>query len=284
MVKPTWRNAAGKPVMMGVLNCTPDSFSDGGVHFDTHAAIQAGLAMSEAGASLIDVGGESTRPGAVPVSLQEELERVIPVVKALASAGCAISIDTMKAEVMRQAISAGAVLVNDVTALQYQPESMAVVAESGVDVCLMHMQGDPESMQERPHYENVFEDVCAFFEARIQVCMQAGIARSSMILDPGIGFGKRLEDNLELIRRIPELKSRFSLPVLMGVSRKSFLGLLTGANVDDREFETAAAVALCTCLGADIHRVHDVVAHTKVVQVAQAIAHSSFPNCPSEVV
>ena len=261
---------------MGVLNCTPDSFSDGGSFVDDEvdvaSAVAHGLSMARAGgASIIDVGGESTRPGSKPVSVDEELQRVVPVVRELSSQGCTVSIDTMKAEVMRQAIAAGASMVNDVSALAHDPESLAVVAASGVDVCLMHMRGTPESMQLQPEYDDVLAEVLFYFEQRLEACLKAGIAESSILLDPGIGFGKRLEDNLALIVGIAAIKRRFSLPVLLGVSRKSFLGVLTGSPVEDREIETAVAGSFGIAAGADMLRVHDVDRQGRGIRVASAL-------------
>ena len=257
---------------MGVLNCTPDSFSDGGSHADASAAAAHGLAMQHDGAAIIDVGGESTRPGAVPVSLDDELARVLEPVRQLAAASCYVSIDTMKAEVMRQAIAAGASMVNDVSALSHDPGSLAVVAESGVDVCLMHMQGNPATMQQQPAYGDVVSEVSAFFEARIEACRKAGISGDAILLDPGIGFGKRLEDNLALIASLDVFKRRFGMPMLLGVSRKSFLGLLTGQPAQDREIETAAAGAIGVFQGADVLRVHDVALQRRATVVAAALA------------
>ncbi|MDX8407779.1 MAG: dihydropteroate synthase [Mariprofundaceae bacterium] len=262
----------GDAWMMGVLNCTPDSFSDGGLHAGAESAVAHGLELCAQGAHLIDVGGESTRPGAASVSLNDELARVVPVVRALAGQGAAVSIDTMKAEVMRQAIAAGACLVNDVSALSHDAGSLEVVADAGVDVCLMHMQGNPETMQQQPQYDDVLSEVMHFFEARIKACVTAGIAESSILLDPGIGFGKRLQDNLALIRGIGAIKKSFAMPVLLGVSRKSFLGMLTGSAVDDREIETAAANAVGIVAGADVLRVHDVALHKRAARVASALA------------
>jgi len=257
---------------MGVLNCTPDSFSDGGNFVDAEAAIAHGLAMFEQGAAIIDVGGESTRPDAEPVSLQDELQRVMPVIEALVEQGCPVSIDTMKAEVMSQAIAAGASLVNDVSALTYDADSLSLLASTGTDVCLMHMQGSPKTMQQQPLYDNVVEDVSVFFAQRIEACLQAGIESSSIILDPGIGFGKSLDDNLTLIQAIPLFKQRFAMPVLLGVSRKSFLGQLTSSPVSDRELETAVAGGMGIAYGADILRVHDVVVQKRAIQVASALS------------
>ena len=248
---------AGQPAwVMGVLNCTPDSFSDGQPMWDVDNHVRQAKLMLTQGAHLIDVGGESTRPDASPVTLEDELKRVIPVIQALPK-GTHISIDTMKAEVMRQAIAAGATMVNDVSALTADEESMNVVAKSGVDVCLMHMKGTPDTMQKNPEYQDVVGEVVSFFEQRIEACLSVGIQKSSIILDPGIGFGKRLEDNLQLIVNIQRLKDRFGLPVLLGTSRKSFLGLMTDSGVEDREVETAVSSAIGIFCGADMIRVHD---------------------------
>jgi len=262
--------ADGDAWIMGVLNCTPDSFSDGGMHVRLDDAVQHAESMWKAGAVIVDVGGESTRPGSEPVSGQEELMRVIPVVEALNKKNISVSIDTSKTEVMRQAIAAGACMVNDVTALTGDAGALDVVAESGVDVCLMHMKGAPATMQKHVHYDDVVDDVMAFFEARVAATQAAGIAEHSILLDPGIGFGKRLEDNLALISAIPRLK-RLGFPLLMGVSRKAFLGALTGAAVEDREIETAAAVTGCILAGADVVRVHDVQAQVRAVKIASAL-------------
>ncbi len=224
MVSCWHRPVDGDAWIMGVLNCTPDSFSDGGHYVDFEAAVAHALAMFSSGAAIVDVGGESTRPGAQSIVVDEELRRVVPVVRELVQQGCRVSIDTMKAEVMRQAIRVGASLVNDVSALRHDPESLGVVADTGVNVCLMHMQGNPGNMQQQPKYDDVLTDVLYFFEQRIEACLAAGISESSILLDPGIGFGKRLQDNIVLIHGIREIKKKFSMPVLLGVSRKSFLG------------------------------------------------------------
>lgn len=277
-----WLRSEGERAwIMGVLNCTPDSFSDGGQFVEAgdqavnvDAGLHHALIMHEQGADIIDVGGESTRPGSRPVTLGEELSRVIPIVQSLKSHELTISIDSTKAEVMRRAIDAGASMVNDVTALAGDEESLSVVAESGVDVCLMHMQGTPETMQVKPGYSDILSEVLIFFESRIEACLKAGIAESSIIIDPGIGFGKRLEDNLALIANIDVIKRRFNLPVLMGVSRKSFLGELTGADVNSREVETAAAVSVSVFAGCDLLRVHDVGMQRKAISIASALRDS----------
>jgi dihydropteroate synthase len=276
MVSGWHRPDNGDAWIMGVLNCTPDSFSDGGCYINTEMAVAHGLSMFSSGAAIIDAGGESTRPGAKPVTVDEELCRVIPVVRGLVQQGCRVSIDTMKAEVMQQAIKAGASLVNDVSALRHDPESLDVVADHGVDVCLMHMQGRPEDMQQQPKYDNVVVDVMRFFEQRIEVCLSANISESAILLDPGIGFGKRLQDNLALIHGIGEIKKRFSMPVLLGVSRKSFLGLLTHSPVDDRELETAVAGGFGIAAGADMLRVHDVDLQGRAIRVASALSASAL--------
>jgi dihydropteroate synthase len=272
MVSSWHRPDDGDVWIMGVLNCTPDSFSDGGCYIDTETAVAHGLSMFSSGAAIVDAGGESTRPGAKPVAIDEELRRVIPVVRGLVKQGCRVSIDTMKAEVMQQAIKAGASLVNDVSALRHDPESLDIVADTGADVCLMHMLDGPENMQQLPKYDNVLVDVMRFFEQRIEACLSSNISESSILLDPGIGFGKRLQDNLVLIQGIGEIKERFSMPVLLGVSRKSFLGLLTHSPVDNRELETAVAGGFGIAAGADMLRVHDVDLQSRAIRVASALS------------
>jgi dihydropteroate synthase len=262
--------AEGHAWIMGVLNCTPDSFSDGGLFIDNASQLKHAEAMVSDGAAIIDVGGESTRPGAHPVTQQEEMRRVLPVIESLAEKGIPVSIDTSKAVVMRAAIAAGACMVNDVTALGGDPDSMVAVAESDVDVCLMHMRGTPLTMQHQVRYDDVVDEVVSFLESRAAACIAAGIAKDRIVLDPGIGFGKRLQDNLDLIGSIPRLK-RLGFPVLMGVSRKSFLGELSGSEVVDREPETAAAVTACVLAGADILRVHDVATQARAIRVASAL-------------
>jgi len=267
--------ASGQAWMMGVLNCTPDSFSDGGAYTDKASQLAHALAMTSDGAAIVDVGGESTRPGSLPVTLDEELKRVLPVVEALAGQGIAVSIDTSKAEVMRAAIRAGACMVNDVNALA-AAGAVQVVAESDADVCLMHMLGTPLSMQQQVHYADVVDEVISFLEARAAICIAAGISEHRILLDPGIGFGKRLQDNLDLINGIPRLKS-LGFPVLMGVSRKSFLGEISGSAVAGREIETASAVTACVLAGADGVRVHDVAAQMRAVRVAAALSRHGSP-------
>lgn len=266
-----WHRKPGRPAwLMGVLNCTPDSFSDG-TQLDVPELVRKAEIMLAQGADIIDVGGESTRPNAEPISLEEELARVIPVIQALPNTAV-VSIDTMKAEVMRHAIEAGASLVNDVSALRVDDESLSVVAESNVDVCLMHMKGTPKTMQQAAQYEDVLAEVIRFFEERIDVCLAAGIKKKAIILDPGIGFGKNLEDNLTLIANIHQLKQKFGLPVLLGASRKSFLGQITGSDIQHREVETAVASAVGVFSGADMIRVHDCSLQRLPMLVASKLA------------
>ncbi len=282
-----WLRQEQKPAwVMGVLNCTPDSFSDGSTALDVDVLFARASVMIQAGADIIDVGGESTRPQAEPVSVADELQRVLPIIQQLSDAGITTSIDTMKAEVMAQAIDAGATLVNDVTALQFDSESAGIVAQTGVDVCLMHMQGTPQTMQKKPQYHDVLSEVLAFFEQRIEVCVAAGIKTSSIILDPGIGFGKRLQDNLTLIANLDKIKKHFDMPVLLGASRKSFLAAITGAEVLQRETETAVASGIGIFCGADMIRVHDCETHQKTAAVASQLADmktSSSHKEPSDV-
>ena len=255
---------------MGILNITPDSFSDGGSFVRRDAAVAHARAMVEAGADLIDVGGESTRPGAQAVSVQEELDRVIPVIEALAGAvSVPISVDTAKAEVMTAAAEAGAGLINDVRALR-EPGALEAAARTGLPVCLMHMQGRPRTMQADPRYADVASEVLAFLLERVRVCEAAGMDRARILLDPGFGFGKTLEHNLALFRALPELVAT-GLPVLVGISRKSMIGALTGAAVDRRLGGSLAAAVLAAQAGAAVLRVHDVFETAQAVKVAQAI-------------
>ena len=255
---------------MGVLNVTPDSFSDGGLHLDPTVAAQAGRRLLDEGAAIVDVGGESTRPGSEGVSTDEELRRVVPVLEALQ--GAPISIDTAKAEVARRALDLGAELVNDVTALRGDPALAEVVAESGAYVCLMHMQGEPRTMQDSPVYDDVASDVTAFLEERLRFAVNAGIAEERIALDPGIGFGKTVAQNLELVRRLDILRS-LGRPVVVGFSRKSSLGRIVGdpeATVGSLAASVGAAVAAYE-RGATILRAHDVREHVEALTVAAAV-------------
>jgi dihydropteroate synthase len=246
--------------IMGVVNVTPDSFSDGGRYLDAEAAIEHGLALEAEGADILDVGGESTRPGAESVPEHEELRRVIPVIEGLIDRGASaqISIDTSKAGVAARALAAGATLVNDVTALRGDPGMAEVVAQAGAELCLMHMLGDPRTMQRDPHYDDVVNDIRAFLVERMQFATAAGIAPGRLMVDPGIGFGKTVAHNLELLRRLDEFLD-LGRPVVIGTSRKSFLGRLTGRDAtDDRLAATVATNVLAYERGARVFRVHDV--------------------------
>jgi dihydropteroate synthase len=253
---------------MGVINVTPDSFSDGGVHFDADAAANAARRMRDEGAAIVDVGGESTRPGSDGVTLDEELRRVLPVLERL-HGEVPVSIDTAKAEVARRALELGAELVNDVTALRGDPDLAGVVADGGAYVCLMHMQGEPRTMQRDPHYDDVVSDVASFLEERLRAAVDAGIPEERICLDPGIGFGKTVAHNLELIRRLDALAA-LGRPVLIGISRKSTLRALTGS--EDLVAASVGAAVAAFERGATILRVHDVKPHVDALAVAGAFA------------
>ena len=252
---------------MGVVNVTPDSFSDGGLHWRPDAAIAHGLKLMEEGADIIDIGGESTRPGAQAVGVQQELDRVLPIIEALRDVP--ISIDTWKSEVMRQAIAAGAVMVNDINALQDEG-AMQAVAGSNVAVCLMHKQGDPQTMQRQPAYAEVVAEVSDFLSARIAAAEQAGIARQRIVIDPGFGFGKTLAHNVALLRELAKFTA-LGLPILAGLSRKSMLGTLTGQDVMQRKPASIAAALIAVQRGANIVRVHDVRATVDALKIWNAI-------------
>ena len=259
-----------EPCVMGVLNVTPDSFSDGGRYADLAAAVARGVAMAEEGAAIIDVGGESTRPGAAAVSVQEELARVIPVIEQLAArVAVPISVDTSKPAVMSAAIAAGASLVNDVRALR-EPGALDAVARTGAAVCLMHMQGEPRTMQASPAYEDVVAEVRRFLAGRVEACVAAGIARDRICVDPGIGFGKLPEHNLALLAGLGRLADP-AIPVLVGVSRKSLVGIITGRPAAERLAGSVAFAALAASRGAAIIRAHDVAATVDAVKVASAL-------------
>jgi dihydropteroate synthase len=258
--------------VMGVLNVTPDSFSDGGRYVETDAAVAHGVEMIDGGAAILDVGGESTRPGAQPVDAEEERRRVVPVVAALVAGGrgVQVSVDTSKASVAAAALDVGATLVNDVTALRGDPEMVSLVAERGVDCCLMHMLGEPRTMQVDPHYDDVVSDVKAFLEERMTVAVKAGVAEERILLDPGIGFGKTLEHNLELLRRLDEIVA-IGRPVVIGTSRKSFLGTLTGREDPGARLPgTIATNVLAYERGASVFRVHDVAPVMDALRVTAA--------------
>ena len=255
---------------MGVVNVTPDSFSDGGLFLEADAAIEHGMRLAEEGADVLDVGGESTRPGAGPVEAQEELERVLPVVEALAAAGQRISIDTTKVEVARAALSAGATVVNDVSAFRFSPGMAGLVAEAEAECCLMHMLGEPRTMQLEPRYDDVVSEVKAFLEDRLAFAVSEGVPEERVWLDPGIGFGKTVEHNLELLRRLDEIVA-IGRPVVVGTSRKSFLGKLAGGRPEGERLPgTIATNVLALERGASVFRVHDVAPVADALEVAAA--------------
>ncbi|MDH5710289.1 MAG: dihydropteroate synthase [Gammaproteobacteria bacterium] len=255
---------------MGILNVTPDSFSDGGEYDCIDMGVQRALEMQAEGASIIDIGGESTRPGALPVNTEQEIERVVPVIEAIRQqSDIPISIDTSKPEVMRAAVLAGANLVNDVNALRAEG-AVACCVELGVPVCLMHMQGEPRTMQQNPEYVDVVSDVRDFLIQRAQTCMDAGIAQSQILLDPGFGFGKTLAHNLQLVARLDEL-CRLDFPVLIGLSRKSMFGAILDRPVDDRLIGSVVAAVVAYGKGARWFRVHDVAETSDALRVCVAI-------------
>ena len=263
------------PILMGILNVTPDSFSDGGRFLDADKAIAHGLRMVEEGAHIIDIGGESTRPGSEPISVEEELRRVIPVIEGLSECGAMLSIDTRHAAVMRAAIEAGAGMVNDVSALTHDQDALGVVAKAGAYVCLMHMKGDPRTMQVDPQYDDVFQEVYDFLEARIAACVTAGIAKDRIVADPGIGFGKNLSHNLILLNRLAKFQS-LSVPIMLAASRKRFIEAVAGkAAAEHRLAGSLAAVIAGYERGARIFRVHDVAETRQVLAVYSAISKTS---------
>jgi dihydropteroate synthase len=258
-----------RPRVMGVLNVTPDSFSDGGRFLDLDRALAHARAMLADGADIVDIGGESTRPGALPTSQADEIERIIPIVEALARDDAVISVDTMKPAVMRAAISAGASMINDVRALQTS-EALELVAKHDIAVCLMHMQGEPRTMQSAPAYGDVVADVRRFLEQRIVACKSAGIAEERIAIDPGFGFGKTVAHNLRLLRELASIAS-LGLPIVAGLSRKSTLGALTGRSADDRLAASIAAALSAVAHGASIVRVHDVKETVDALKVWWAV-------------
>ncbi len=257
------------PRVMGIVNVTPDSFSDGGRFNTTDKAVAHAMQLVQQGADILDIGGESTRPGATPVPIDEELNRVIPVIKALVQAGVPLSIDTYKPEVMRAAIDAGVDIVNDVCALQ-EPNALEIVAGSKVGVCLMHMQGRPQTMQVDPQYQDVVKEVAEFLAARLKAAEQAGVARYRIVLDPGFGFGKKTEQNLTLLNHLSSLQS-LGLPLLVGLSRKSVLGHVVGSEVDERIHASIAASVVSVMKGANIVRVHDVKPTVDALKIVSAV-------------
>ncbi|MBB3064787.1 MULTISPECIES: dihydropteroate synthase [Limibacillus] len=262
----------GRPKIMGIINVTPDSFSDGGDRYDGGVAIEAGLAMLEAGADILDIGGESTRPGAAPVSVEEELRRVLPVVRGLAERGAAVSIDTRRAMVMREAAAAGASIINDVTALSYDPDSLSVAAELALPVILMHIQGKPETMQKDPRYDDVTAEVFDYLCQRVAACEAAGISKDKIAVDPGIGFGKTVGHNLTLLDRLAAFHGT-GCAVLLGASRKRFIG---GLSRDEAPKDRLAGSLACALAGVEravqMVRVHDVAQTRQALTLQQAIA------------
>lgn len=257
------------PLVMGIVNVTPDSFYDGGLHARRNAALTHALQLIDEGADILDIGGESTRPGARSVSIQEEMDRVLPVIEGLRGAPVPISIDTCKPEVMRAAIDAGVHMVNDIDALQ-DPSAMNAVASSDVAVCLMHKQGKPQTMQEHPDYQDVVAEVHEFLTSRVAAAEAAGVRRDRIVIDPGFGFGKTLAHNLALLRELGKLTD-LGVPVLAGLSRKSMLGALTGRDVGQRLTASVAAALIAVQRGAGIVRVHDVGATVDVLKILAAV-------------
>jgi dihydropteroate synthase len=263
-----------RPLIMGVVNVTPDSFSDGGRFLSTHQAVEHARMLVEEGADILDIGGESSRPGAEPVGLDEELRRVMPVLEQLAQLPIPVSVDTCKPEVMRRAIAAGAAMVNDITALR-EPGALEAVAESQAAVCLMHMQGEPRTMQQDPHYQDVLTEVTAFLAQRVEAVRQAGIARERIVIDPGFGFGKTTGHNLELLRGLRRIAG-LGQPVLVGLSRKSLFAKITGKAVADRVSASVAGALLAAERGVALVRVHDVAATRDALLVLNAIEGHSL--------
>lgn len=264
-------NLSKRTHIMGVLNVTPDSFSDGGKFFGLEKALSQSLKMVEEGADIIDIGGESTRPSSVPVSLEEEEKRVLPVIEALAKKiTVPISIDTYKSQIARKALESGAEMINDISGLRFDSEMVKVVSRYNVPVIIMHIKGTPQNMQENPYYENVIKEIKDYFEERINLATASGISEENIILDPGIGFGKRFEDNLVVLKNLKEFK-KLEKPLLLGLSRKSFIGKILDLPVEERLEGSLAALAYSIMQGAHIVRVHDVKESVRVARVADAI-------------
>lgn len=258
--------------IMGILNVTPDSFSDGGKYFDVDKAVEKGIQIVKEGADIIDIGGESTRPGSKIVSVEEELSRVIPVIKKLSKkTRIPISIDTRKSKVALKAIKAGAKLVNDISGLRHDPKMAQIIAKSNAPVVIMHMKGTPENMQKNPNYEDVVDEILNYLKESIEIAENAGILQNKIIIDPGIGFGKRTEDNLEILKQIKEFKV-LGKPILIGTSRKSFIGNILALTVENRLLGTAATCTSSILNGVDIIRVHDVKEMKQIAKIADAIA------------
>ena len=270
----SFRLSLARPLIVGIVNVTPDSFSDGGQFASAQAAIDHGLRLVEDGADILDVGGESTRPGAVMVSVEEEKRRVLSVIAALASAGHVVSIDTRKPDVMQSALDVGAVMVNDVMALR-APGALQVVAASQAAVCVMHMQGEPQTMQQTPDYQDVVQEVKAFLDARVAACWEVGISPARIVIDPGFGFGKSLAHNLALLKNLAQLTVG-EVPVMVGMSRKSMMGAVSGRATGEREYAGLAAHLLAVTQGAQLVRVHDVAAMRDALAVWNAVKETEY--------
>jgi dihydropteroate synthase len=273
LVAGRFRLDLAKPLLMGVVNVTPDSFSDGGKFLDPKVALAHALRLAEEGADILDIGGESSRPGALPVSVSQEMDRILPVLEGLKGIEKALSVDTRRPEVMQAALRAGASMINDIEALQ-APGAIEAVAKSQCAVCLMHMKGEPATMQKDPHYDDVVAEVASFLRNRIEKAVQAGIARERIVIDPGFGFGKTAAHNFELLRRLEEFAG-LGVPILAGWSRKSTLGKLTGRPADERLAASLAAALLALQGGATILRVHDVRETRDMIAVWSAFKNES---------
>ena len=269
--KRVFRDPDYATLMMGVLNVTPDSFSDGGKYFDVDRAVDYGLKMVEQGADIIDIGGESTRPGSEPVGFEEELRRVIPVIRKIRKkSSVCISIDTYKSNLALEAINSGADIVNDISGFTFDLDMVDVVRDSGTPVIIMHIKGTPRNMQKNPHYDDLIDELIKYFKERINFALKAGLNKDQIILDPGIGFGKRLDDNFEIIRKLKQI-DKLGYPILVGPSRKSFIGLTLDRPPDKLAEGTAAAVTASILNGARIVRVHDVLEMKRVITITDRI-------------
>ncbi len=264
---------SGRPLVMGIVNVTPDSFSDGGRFLAADRAVSHGLRLLEEGADILDVGGESTRPGSVPVSAEAECGRVMPVIEGILRARpeAVISVDTTKAGVAEAALEAGALIVNDVSGCRFDPDMLPLAARTGAGLVMMHMQGTPRTMQDRPVYDDVLAEVGAFFRQRLAAAAAAGVREEAVVFDPGIGFGKTLENNLDLMANVPALSAAAGRPLLLGVSRKRWIGEVTGRGVEDRLAGSLGGLSACVAGGAKILRVHDVLSSCDVVRVLYRI-------------
>lgn len=267
----SWLKSPNKTLIMGILNITPDSFSDGGKFLDSQVAANHAIKMIENGADMIDVGGESSRPGAKPVLIDEELKRILPVIKAIREkSDCLISVDTYKSKVAEAALNLGADLINDISSLSFDGKMAGVISAYKVPLVLMHMQGVPQNMQLNPLYVNIINDLITFFKSKISIAKEAGVSNNMIILDPGIGFGKRVDDNFEIIRELKQI-CNMGYPILLGTSRKSFIGDTLGLPINDRLEGTLASVAIGVLNGAKILRVHDIIEVRRTVTIVERI-------------